>query len=67
MITIEYMELAGKCNNSICARDKRDGEEASCVQMQPKSTHPNDCVCKKCSFWQATPEKQQRVIVEGAK
>lgn len=64
MITIEYMALAGRCNNHICARDKRDGEEVSCIQMDPWSVHPNDNLCKNCKHWAATPEKQQRIIVE---
>ena len=66
MITIEYMELAGKCINPICQHDKRDGEEVTCVQMEPKSTHPADHICKKCKWWATTPEKQQKVTIEGA-
>jgi hypothetical protein len=65
MITIEYMELAGRCNNQICGKDKRDGEEAMCVQAEPKSSHVADCYCKKCTFWEATPEKQQRITIEN--
>jgi len=65
MITIEYMELAGRCKNPICERDKRDGEETSCVQLEPQSTRVADHVCKKCKWWAATPEKQQKVTIEN--
>jgi hypothetical protein len=64
VITYEYMQLAGKCENPICAHDKRDGEEVSCVQIDPKPVHVADLVCKKCKHWKATPELQVKVTIE---
>ena len=56
MPNIEYLLLSGRCNSPVCAHDKRDGEEISCVASTIKSSHLSAHFCKFCDHWEKTPD-----------